>query len=73
MESVWWVFKQIYDKGLIYRGFKVMPYSTACSTPLANFEATLNYKDVKVHLSEFFVIFFVLCAFLIAGPDCFSL
>jgi isoleucyl-tRNA synthetase len=47
MESVWWVFKQLYDKGLVYRGFKVMPYSTACSTPLSNFEAGQNYKDVS--------------------------
>ena len=47
MESVWWVFKTLFDKGLVYRGFKVMPYSTACGTPLANFEAGLNYKDVQ--------------------------
>eukprot|EP00775_Hariotina_reticulata_P005282 gene5283-5517_t len=46
MESVWWVFKQLFDKGLVYRGFKVMPFSTACSTSLSNFEAGLNYKDV---------------------------
>lgn len=47
MESVWWVFKQLFDKGLVYQGHKVMPYSTACTTPLSNFEAGLNYKDVK--------------------------
>lgn len=41
-----WVFKQLFEKGLVYRGFKVMPFSTACSTPLSNFEAGLNYKDV---------------------------
>ncbi|PIA64421.1 hypothetical protein AQUCO_00100120v1 [Aquilegia coerulea] len=46
MESVWWVFSQLYDKGLVYRGFKVMPYSTGCKTPLSNFEANANYKDV---------------------------
>ncbi|CAL5221457.1 g3649 [Coccomyxa viridis] len=45
MESVWWVFKQLWEKGLVYRGFKVMPYSTGLSTPLANFEANQNYKD----------------------------
>ena len=39
-----WVFKQLYDKGLVYRGVKVMPYSTACSTPLSNFESNQNYK-----------------------------
>ncbi|XP_071961257.1 isoleucine--tRNA ligase, cytoplasmic-like [Antedon mediterranea] len=46
MESIWWVFKQLYEKGLVYRGFKVMPFSTACSTPLSNFESGQNYKDV---------------------------
>uniref|UniRef100_A0A3Q3AFX2 isoleucine--tRNA ligase n=1 Tax=Kryptolebias marmoratus TaxID=37003 RepID=A0A3Q3AFX2_KRYMA len=47
METVWWVFKQLYDKGFVYRGFKVMPFSTACNTPLSNFESNQNYKDVK--------------------------
>ncbi|XP_031549058.1 isoleucine--tRNA ligase, cytoplasmic-like [Actinia tenebrosa] len=46
MESVWWVFKQLYEKKLVYRGFKVMPYSTACNTPLSNFESNQNYKEV---------------------------
>nr|CAI5839275.1 unnamed protein product [Callosobruchus analis] len=46
MESVWWVFKELYVKGLVYQGNKVMPYSTACNTPLSNFEANQNYKDV---------------------------
>jgi isoleucyl-tRNA synthetase len=46
MESVWWVFKQIYDKNLVYRGFKIMPYSTGCTTVLSNFEAKSNYKDI---------------------------
>lgn len=46
MESVWWVFKQLYEKDLIYRGFKVMPYSIGCNTSLSNFETGLNYKDV---------------------------
>uniref|UniRef100_A0A672SC03 isoleucine--tRNA ligase n=1 Tax=Sinocyclocheilus grahami TaxID=75366 RepID=A0A672SC03_SINGR len=47
METVWWVFKQLYEKGLVYRGVKVMPFSTACNTPLSNFEAHQNYKDVQ--------------------------
>lgn len=47
MESVWWVFKQLFDKNLVYQGYKVMPFSTACGTPLSNFEAGLNYKDVN--------------------------
>lgn len=46
MESIWWVFRQLYDKGLVYRGVKVMPYSTACNTPLSNFESGQNYKEV---------------------------
>lgn len=47
MESVWWVVKQLWDKGLIYQGSKVMPVSTSLQTPLSNFEATSNYKDVQ--------------------------
>ncbi len=47
MESVWWVVKQLWDKGLIYQGSKVMPVSTALETPLSNFEATSNFKDVQ--------------------------
>ncbi|KAF8541399.1 tRNA synthetases class I-domain-containing protein [Trichophaea hybrida] len=46
MESVWWVCKQLFDKDQVYLGYKVMPYSTACTTPLSNFEAQQNYKDV---------------------------
>ena len=45
MESVWFIFKQLYEKGFVYRGFKVMPYSMGCCTPLSNFEAGQNYKD----------------------------
>jgi isoleucyl-tRNA synthetase len=44
-ESVWWTFKQIHDKGLIYKGFKCMPYCPRCSTPLSNFEVNEGYKD----------------------------
>jgi isoleucyl-tRNA synthetase len=46
MESVWWVFKELYKKGLVYEGYKVMPYSAKLGTPLSNFEAGENYKDV---------------------------
>lgn len=45
MESVWWAFKQLHEKGQVYRGFRIMPYSMAVNTPLSNFEANLNYKD----------------------------
>lgn len=47
METVWWVFKQLFEKDSVYRGRRVMPYSTGCTTPLSNFEAGLNYKDVS--------------------------
>eukprot|EP00043_Microstomoeca_roanoka_P009306 m.88655 g.88655 ORF g.88655 m.88655 type:complete len:1182 (+) comp14546_c0_seq1:150-3695(+) len=46
MESVWWVFKQIFDQDLVYRGYKVMPFSTALSTPLSNFEANQDMQEV---------------------------
>ncbi|MGD2168713.1 MAG: isoleucine--tRNA ligase [Chlamydiota bacterium] len=47
MESVWWVFKELWEKGLVYEGFKVMPFSAKLGTPLSNFEANLNYKEVN--------------------------
>jgi isoleucyl-tRNA synthetase len=47
MESVWWAFKQIYNKDLVYRGSRIMPFSPACNTVLSNFEAGSNYKDTK--------------------------
>ncbi|MFN7262866.1 MAG: isoleucine--tRNA ligase, partial [Pseudobdellovibrionaceae bacterium] len=47
MQSVWWVFQQLFEKGLIYEGYKVVPYSVGISTPLSNFEANLNYKMVQ--------------------------
>lgn len=46
MESVWWVFKELYNQDLVYEGFKVMPFSAKLGTPLSNFEANLNYKEV---------------------------
>ena len=47
MESVWWVFKELWDKGLVYQDFKVLPYSWAASTPLSNFEANMDYREVE--------------------------
>ena len=47
MESVWWVFGELWDKGLIYQDFRVMPYSWRLSTSLSNFEAGLDYRDVQ--------------------------
>ncbi len=47
MESVWWVFKKLWDKGRVYRSHRIMPYSWKLTTPLSNFEANSNYKDVQ--------------------------
>ena len=46
MESIWWVFKQIWDKGLVYSGYKSMHVCPRCETPLSNFEVSQGYKDV---------------------------
>ena len=48
MESVWWAFKQIYNKGLVYEGRKVLMYCPRCETPISNFEVAMDnsYKDV---------------------------
>ena len=46
MESVWWVFGELWKRGLIYQDFKVLPYSYGATTPLSNFEANLDYRDV---------------------------
>ena len=47
MESIWWVFKTLYEKGLIYEGYNILPYSPSLATPLSNFEVNLGgYKDV---------------------------
>jgi isoleucyl-tRNA synthetase len=47
MESVWWVFRRLWDEGLVYQDFRVMPYSWRLSTSLSNFEANLDYRDVQ--------------------------
>jgi isoleucyl-tRNA synthetase len=46
MESIWWVFKQLWDQDLIYEGHKILPYCPRCATPLSNFEANQGYEDV---------------------------
>lgn len=48
MNSVWWVLKTLYDKGDVYEGIKVMPYSTSCATSLSNFETQQNYQMIDV-------------------------
>jgi isoleucyl-tRNA synthetase len=47
MESVWWALKQYFDKGAIYKGYKIQPYCPRCETPLSSHEVSLGYKDVK--------------------------
>jgi isoleucyl-tRNA synthetase len=49
MESVWWVFKQLYEKNLIYKGKRVSLFCPRCSTPISNFEVAMDnsYKDVE--------------------------
>ncbi len=46
MNSVWWVFSELYKKNRIYSGVKIMPYSTSCGTPLSNFETQQNFKEI---------------------------
>ena len=47
MESIWAVLKVLFDKGYIYRGCRIMPYSNACGTVLSNFEVQQNYKETN--------------------------
>ena len=47
METIWWVFKQLWNQGRVYKSHRIMPYSWKLSTPLSNFEAGSNYKDVE--------------------------
>ena len=49
MESVWWIFKELWNKDLIYQAYKVMGYSYALETPLSNFEVSSNYKDITTN------------------------
>lgn len=47
IESEWWALKTIYDKGLLYKGFKIVPYCPRCGTALSSHEVAQGYKDVK--------------------------
>ena len=47
IESEWWALKQIWDKGLLYKGFKIVPYCPRCGTPLSSHEVAQGYKCVK--------------------------
>ena len=47
MESIWWVFNSLWEKGLIYEGHRIVPYCPRCTTPLSNFETNQGYADVQ--------------------------
>ncbi|MBE6808962.1 MAG: isoleucine--tRNA ligase [Ruminococcaceae bacterium] len=47
IESEWWALKQIFEKGLLYKGFKIVPYCPRCGTPLSSHEVAQGYKNVK--------------------------
>ncbi|WP_343210173.1 isoleucine--tRNA ligase [Anaerolentibacter hominis] len=47
IESEWWALKQIWEKGLLYKGYKIVPYCPRCGTPLSSHEVAQGYKDVK--------------------------
>ena len=47
IESEWWALKKIWDRGLLYKGFKIVPYCPRCGTPLSSHEVAQGYKDVK--------------------------
>ncbi len=60
METIWWVFSELWKQGRIYKAHRIMPYSWKLNTPLSNFEAGRNYQDVqdpavtvRVHLKDF--------------------
>jgi isoleucyl-tRNA synthetase len=47
IESIWWALKQYFDRGFIYKGYKIQPYCPRCETPLSSHEVSLGYRDVK--------------------------
>ena len=66
METCWWAFKTLFEKDMVYQGYRVMPFSMALNTPLSNFEAAQNYKDTQDPA--------VVCAFpLVSDPETYLL
>jgi isoleucyl-tRNA synthetase len=49
IETVWWILKKYFDAGLIYEGYKIMPYCARCGTPLASHEVSQGYKDETIN------------------------
>ncbi len=65
IESEWWALKQIWDKGLLYKGFKIVPYCPRCGTPLSSHEVAQGYKAVKERSA--------VARFKVAGEDAYFL
>ncbi len=65
IESEWWALKTIWDKGLLYKGFKIVPYCPRCGTPLSSHEVAQGYKDVKERSA--------IVRFKVAGQDAYIL
>ena len=65
IESEWWALKQIWDKGLLYKGFKIVPYCPRCGTPLSSHEVAQGYKAVKEYSA--------VVRFKVAGEDAYFL
>ena len=65
IESEWWALKQIWDKGLLYKGFKIVPYCPRCGTPLSSHEVAQGYKSVKERSA--------IVRFRVAGEDAYFL
>ena len=65
IESEWWALKTIWDKGLLYKGFKIVPYCPRCGTPLSSHEVAQGYKAVKERSA--------IARFKVAGEDAYFL
>ncbi len=65
IESEWWALKEIWNKGLLYKGFKIVPYCPRCGTPLSSHEVAQGYKDVKERSA--------IVRFKVAGEDAYFL
>ena len=65
IESEWWSLKKIFERGLLYKGFKTVPYCPRCGTPLSSHEVALGYKDVKECSA--------VVRFKVKGEDCYFL
>ena len=65
IESEWWALKTIWDKGLLYKGFKIVPYCPRCGTPLSSHEVAQGYKDIKERSA--------VARFKVAGEDAYIL